>query len=123
MRRLVIGLAIVAPAMLATGCGAARPPASAVVLPAGVRFQLAAADARQVAVAGTFNGWSTSTHPLRLDGTSGLWVATLSLPPGAHQYVYVIDGSRWIRPPLAEAYVADGFGSESGLVIVRPGGP
>jgi len=31
----------------------------------------------------------------------------------------LIDGTRWITPPLAEDFVTDGFGQANGVVIVR----
>jgi hypothetical protein len=33
--------------------------------------------------------------------------------------MYLIDGTRWITPPLAEDFVIDGFGQTNGVVIVR----
>jgi hypothetical protein len=34
--------------------------------------------------------------------------------------MFVIDGERWITPPLADDFVDDGFGSRNGVVVVRP---
>ena len=35
-------------------------------------------------------------------------------------FMFVIDGSRWVTPPLADDFVDDGFGSKNGVVIVGP---
>jgi 1,4-alpha-glucan branching enzyme len=88
--------------------------------PTGVRFRLADAEARSVAVAGSFNGWSASSHALAREGTSHIWTIVVPLMPGEHLFMFVIDGNRWITPPLADDFVDDGFGSQNGMVLVRP---
>jgi 1,4-alpha-glucan branching enzyme len=90
-----------------------------VVTPNGVRFRLADPDAQSVAVAGSFNDWSVSSHPLAREGTSNVWTTLVPLPPGEHLFMFVIDANRWITPPLADDFVDDGFGSQNGVVIVR----
>ena len=76
--------------------------------------------AGSVAVAGTFNQWSTSSHPLSQDRSSGEWMALVPLSPGEHLFMFVVDGTRWLTPPAAENYVDDGFGARNGVVVVRP---
>lgn len=44
--------------------------------------------AEGVAVAGSFNGWSTATDPLA-EVSPGVWSATLDLPPGTYTYKLV----------------------------------
>jgi 1,4-alpha-glucan branching enzyme len=105
--------------VVSTACAASIGPRAPVVTPAGVRFALVFPDARSVALAGTFNQWSSSTHPLARE-RSGIWQLMVSLPPGEHLFMYVVDGTRWVTPPLAEDFVDDGFGSKNGVVVVRP---
>jgi hypothetical protein len=64
--------------------------------------------AHEVAVAGTFNRWSTEGVPLNSMG-DGLWEVTLPLTRGEHRYQFRIDG-RWEPDPLAERQVPDGMG-------------
>jgi len=106
---------------LVTGesCATARRPAAPVVTPEGVRFVLMQPEAREVALAGSFNGWSTSSHPLTGERSSGLWTIVVALPPGEHLFMFIVDGAQWVSPPLAEDYVDDGFGSRNGVVVVR----
>jgi 1,4-alpha-glucan branching enzyme len=53
--------------------------------------------ARNVYLAGSFNGWSTMENPMiRVD--SG-WITALSLLPGKYSYKYIIDG-KWIHDPF-----------------------
>ena len=100
-------------------CAASIVPAAPAVTPTGVRFALMWPDAHSVTLAGTFNQWSIFSHPLAR-GRSGLWQLVVTLPPGEHLFMYVVDGTEWISPPLAEDFVDDGFGSKNGVVSVPP---
>ncbi|HTI05245.1 MAG TPA: isoamylase early set domain-containing protein [Gemmatimonadales bacterium] len=82
-----------------------------------VRFVLSAPDARAVSLAGTFNQWDSHATPLVRTGVSGVWTATVSLPPGQHQYVFVVDGVRWVPDPAAPA-VDDGFGRRNSVLTL-----
>ena len=112
-------LAILAALACAT-CASTLSPAAPVVTPAGVRFVMLHPEARSVALAGSFNHWSTSSHPLARTQASGVWTTVVALPPGEHLFMYVVNGEQWVSPPLAEDYVDDGFGSKNGIVVVRP---
>jgi 1,4-alpha-glucan branching enzyme len=52
----------------------------------------------------------------RSDG--GVWTATIPLKPGRYQYMFVIDGKRWIADPLATEDAGDGFGSHNAVLDV-----
>jgi 1,4-alpha-glucan branching enzyme len=84
----------------------------------GVRFSLLQPDARTVALAGSFNEWSTASHLLSRQ-PSGVWTIVVGLPPGEHPFMFVVDG-QWVSPPVAEDYADDGFGKRNGIVVVRP---
>jgi hypothetical protein len=78
--------------------------------------------ARSVEVVGSFNDWSRGTLHLRDDNHDGIWDGDAVLPAGQHEYMFVVDGERWVADPLAGRYVDDGFGAgqENALLIVRP---
>jgi 1,4-alpha-glucan branching enzyme len=99
---------------------AARAPSPPEVTPAGVRFELVRPEATSVALAGDFNEWSASSHPMSRAGSSERWTAVVPLPPGEHLFMFVVNGTEWVSPPLAEDYVDDGFGARNGVVVVRP---
>jgi 1,4-alpha-glucan branching enzyme len=86
-----------------------------------VRFVLYAPGAHRVAVAGTFNQWDRGAAPLVPAGKSGVWMTTLALPVGQHQYAFVVDGARWVVDPGAPA-VDDGFGRRNSVVAVTARG-
>lgn len=113
-----------AAAALALACASSFACMSAVAVevpaetPSGVRFVFVHPTAHTVAVAGSFNQWSASSHTLARDAR-GRWVATITMPPGDHTFMFVVDGTQWLTPPAAEDYVDDGFGARNGVVVVR----
>jgi len=78
--------------------------------------------ARSVDVVGPFTDWRSGVIPLNDDDHDGVWSAVVVLPAGAHEYMFVVDGERWVADPLAGRYVSDGFGRQNALLIVRPVG-
>ncbi len=106
-------------AVASASCATTMAPAMPVVTPSGVRFVLIHPEAHSVALAGSFNQWSTSLHPLTRAKSPGAWTIVVALPPGEHLFMYVVDGTQWISPPIAGDYVDDGFGSKNGVVVVR----
>lgn len=123
-RRLIERPWLFAPAALAAAAalvlwlGRVEPivttaPASAVT----VRFVLSAPGARVVSVAGTFNQWDANATPLVRTDANGVWTATITLPPGQHQYVFVVDSVRWVPDPAAPA-VDDGFGRRNSVLTL-----
>lgn len=123
IRPLTLGLAATAAIVLAilpwrfdrsavpSGEGGA---AAAVVY---VQFTLQAPDARSVAVSGDFNQWAGDTVLEDPDG-DGVWTGRLAVEPGLHEYMFVIDGDRWVTDPLAERYTDDGFGNRNAVLAV-----
>lgn len=105
-----------------TACTPRLEPRAPVATPAGVRFMAWFPEARSVAVAGSFNQWSTSSHALLPADVDGLWTAVVPMPPGTHTFMYVVDGSGWVTPPLADDFADDGFGSRNGVIVVEPTG-
>lgn len=66
----------------------------------GTLFSCHAPAAGAVSVAGTFNDWNPTATPLTLQA-GGTWAATLDLPPGRHEYKFVVDGE-WCCEPGCE---------------------
>lgn len=85
------------------------------VLPGGVRFRVHQPAAASVSVAGDFNGWSHTAHPMTRAGD--YWTATIRLPPGEYLFTYVVDGTQFITPNGAEV-VPDGFGGRNARIVV-----
>jgi hypothetical protein len=81
-----------------------------------VRFVLHQPGARQVRLAGDFTGWQARVPLARSDGDR--WVAELRLAPGHYEYVFVVDGERWVDDPAATRFRDDGFGRRNALLTV-----
>jgi len=117
--RLLSILAMTA-ATVSVACASTGSVMTPVARRDGVRFTFASPNAATVAVAGSFNEWSVSSHPMTRAGSAAVWTIVVRLPPGEHVFMYVVDGTEWVSPPLAEDYVDDGFGTRNGVVVVRP---
>jgi hypothetical protein len=84
-----------------------------------VRFELEAAGAEDVRLAGSFTDWEARYELTPLG--DGRWSVTVPLEPGVHDYLFVLDGERYAVDPYAPR-VADGFGGyNSRLALLTPG--
>lgn len=81
-----------------------------------VRLVFHAPDARAVSVAGSFNGWDPQATPL-VRGEHGAFFAIVPLPPGRHEYMFVVDGA-WVADPAAPLTRPDDFGDRNGILDV-----
>lgn len=100
----------------------AGPPAAADATRLYAEFVLEAPDAESVAVAGTFTDWSPSIQLRDPDG-NGVWSARVPLEPGRHEYMFVVNGERWVTDPDARRYVSDGFGHRNAVLAVAGPSP
>jgi len=85
----------------------------------GMRFALLAPEAKQVSLVGSFNGWAGEATKMKMSDGTGLWSVDVPLREGEYTFMYLVDGKRWVTPPLAEDFVTDGFGQTNGIVIVH----
>ncbi|HZT41162.1 MAG TPA: alpha amylase N-terminal ig-like domain-containing protein [Chthonomonadaceae bacterium] len=72
---------------------------------------------KSIAVAGSFNDWNRLKNPMTLQPDGRTWSVTISLPPGIYQYLFVVDGARWINDPHAGK---DENNGNSVLVVTPP---
>lgn len=68
----------------------------------------------RVNVAGTFNEWNTSSHPLTDPDGDGVYTADVILSPGAYRYKFVVDEKYWTHDPASR--ILTGFLHESFFV-------
>lgn len=102
--------------------GAANAPTSAgLAAPSTtlVRLVILQPGARTVQLAGDFNGWNPARTSLE-QISDGAWAVTIPLEPGRYEYMFVVDGVRWIADPFAAELNDDGFGSRNAVLDVRP---
>ncbi len=85
--------------------------------PASVALKLRAPAAKEVFVAGSFNGWQVGTTPLRA-AKDGEWAGELKLSPGRYEYLFVVDGA-WLPDPAAGDAAPNPFGGWNSVLLVN----
>ncbi len=82
-----------------------------------IPYEVQLPGARDVAITGDFVQWAPQGVPLSYDG-AGTWRTALDLAPGEYQYRLLVDG-RWTDDPRAAKRVANPYGSENCVLVVR----
>lgn len=73
-------------------------------------------NAKSVALAGTFNNWSTQSTPMTRKGAD--WSVSINLAPGTYRYKFVMDKDRWTVDPKNSQTEDDGDGHINSVLIV-----
>ncbi len=81
-----------------------------------VLFRLSDAGACRVYLAGSFNAWDPTAHPLKKD-KRGLWKTSIILDPGIYQYRFVVDGE-WKADPYPSGRRMDGSITYHSVLVV-----
>ena len=88
-----------------------------------VVFQYISPSARNVSVAGEFNGWEyrqDQQRAIRLEKKEkNVWIAKAKIEPGRYQYKFVVDYQTWILDPYNPYTIDDGTGNINSLLIVK----
>ena len=77
--------------------------------------------ARDVRIAGDFNGWVPDKGVRSLiesEGKTRVWTKILQLPPGVYHYRYVVDGE-WREDPENPENVGSTTGGRTSVLVVR----
>lgn len=107
---------------------AASPPVAAVatseaeaVVARQIEVAFRDGGARDVRIAGDFNGWVPDKGVrtrMEADGETRVWTKILALPPGRYQYRYVVDGE-WREDPENPEAVPGPAGVRNSVLVVR----
>ena len=73
-------------------------------------FRFSAPGAMSVLLVGDFSHWQQRGIPMQ-KGKDGIWVATVTLPPGKHTYRFIVDGE-WRDDPECTLRVPNPYGSQ-----------
>lgn len=84
---------------------------------AKIEFTLSAPHAKSVFIAGNFNLWNPSSHPLKKD-KQGVWKIAIALDPGQYEYRFFVD-EEWQNDPSCSSFVDNPFGTFNCLKIVE----
>ena len=96
-------------------------PDTSLICSAEVQFSLKISDgkAHTVAITGDFNSWDPQANLLEDPEGDGIWTGTLKLEPGRYEYMFVLDGEKWLPDPNALRYVKDGFGNRNAILEIN----
>jgi len=83
------------------------------------QFIMVAPTASSVSVVGHFNDWDMAAAPMVYDSVHGAWSVTIPLPPGRHEFQYVIDGKQRVNDPTLPQVSSD-FGSPNSVITIYP---
>ena len=79
--------------------------------PSKQTFRFTSSRATTVLLAGDFTQWQA--HPIAMKkGKDGVWIATVELQPGKHNYRFIVDGE-WADDPDCTVRVPNPYGSEN----------
>jgi len=81
-----------------------------------ITFSLSAPDASSVSLGGSFNEWCPDDGLMTID-ENGEWTIAVDLPPGDHEYLYLVDGE-WQDDPACDSRRANPYGSENCVIHV-----
>jgi 1,4-alpha-glucan branching enzyme len=82
-----------------------------------VVFECKAEPGSEVFVAGTFNQWDPRSHPLCDLLDRGRFLAAVPVPPGRHEYKFVIN-NEWLADPGCSEYAPNDHGSHNSVLEV-----
>jgi len=84
-----------------------------------VRFELPPAIwADQVHLAGDFNDWNHTSHPMVSNRDDGIWYIVLELERGkSYEFRYLVNGREWHNDWKADQYVPNSFGGTNSVVF------
>ena len=80
-------------------------------------FSLSAPQTQSVSIAGGFNQWNPSSHPLKMDD-KGIWRISLALNPGQYEYRFFVNGE-WENGPNCSSFFQNPFGTSNSWRIVK----
>jgi 1,4-alpha-glucan branching enzyme len=79
-------------------------------------FSVAAPAATRVLLAGDFTNWEQQPLALKKDG-AGVWRTSVQLPPGMHEYRFIVDG-QWCDDPDCAVRAPNPYGTENAVIQV-----
>ena len=74
-------------------------------------------EAKEIFLAGDFNGWDPQSLPLKKNG-NGAWEAKLNLSPGRYEYKIMVDGA-WSHDLGCAEMVPNPFGTYNCVLRVE----
>ena len=79
--------------------------------PSKQTFRFTAPTAMSVLLVGDFTHWQKRAIPMQ-KGKDGIWIASVTLPTGKHNYRFIVDGE-WRDDPECTVRVANPYGGQN----------
>lgn len=76
---------------------------------------------RSAAVIGSFNNWNPKGFQMHFAPDRGVWLLQTQLPPGHHEYAFLVDETRVSPDPQAILTREDGFGNLNSILLLTEG--
>jgi len=118
----VIPVATCAVALLALAFIQTNKPISEdIVSLSTVRFVMndTSMEASNVSVIGSFNNWKAERSVMWYSKTAKAWILEAQLPPGDHEYLFLVNGETLVPDPRAQMTRDDGFGNKNSIMFVN----
>ena len=80
-------------------------------------FKCRAPEARDVHLAGSFTQWDAQAVSMKR-GRDGTWTAQVTLPPGRHEYRFIVDGT-WQNDPGCGLCAPNPYGSMNCAIEIK----
>jgi len=77
------------------------------------------ADISEVYLSGDFHDWEPKQDAMKYNESTKQWEIELALRPGTYAYKFVINGTKWVKPPKAAKFQDDGYGGKNAVIEVK----
>ena len=84
----------------------------------GVTFFVNAPHAKKINIVGSFNQWNKDKNALSGPDSDGIWKITLPLLEVRYEYLFLIDGEKWLLDPAMPS-VDDGLGGRNSVIHIK----
>jgi 1,4-alpha-glucan branching enzyme len=88
----------------------------------GFKFRVYLPHAAKVELLGTFTDWRERRVAMKREHP-GWWEAVLTVPPGEHEFSYLVDGNVWLADYAAHGVKLNAHGSWTSRLSVTAGSP
>lgn len=75
--------------------------------------------AKKVSVIGSFNNWQAERSVMWYNPDEGAWMLEAQLPPGDHEYLFLVNDEKLVADPEAPMTSDDGFGNRNSIMFVN----
>lgn len=83
-----------------------------------VVFRLDTTPGMRVFLTGSFNNWAPYADPMSEESADGVYKLAIQLPPGKHEYLFVI-GDEWCTDPQNPDTITNAYGSFNSVLTIE----